>query len=136
MALTVIANNTTGQTAAMLQAQQLLKRAQASSPESIHSDRQEAKAIKAGKDFESILLGSWLTQAENTFAKVPGTDDDNQDTDQTNEQFQGLAMQALAGKLTASGGIGIARMITANLRKAHGGVAPTPPAGLIVPPHA
>lgn len=80
---------------------------------------EDAKVIKAGKDFESILLGSWLQQAEQSFATVPGGDGQGDD-DSSKDQFQGIAMQALAGSLTASGGIGIARMITDSLRSRHG----------------
>ncbi len=75
---------------------------------------QHAKIAKAGKDFESILLGNWLQGAEESFAKVPGGDGD--DDDAGSGQFQGIAMQALAGSLTASGGIGIAKMITRSLQ--------------------
>ena len=74
---------------------------------------QHAKIAKAGKDFESILLGNWLQSAEESFAKVPGGDGENDDS---SGQFQGIAMQALAGSLTASGGIGIAKMITRSLQ--------------------
>jgi len=63
------------------------------------------------------LLGSWLQQAEQSFAKVPGGDGEDED-DSGKDQFQGIAMQALAGSLTASGGIGIARMITKHLKSA------------------
>jgi Rod binding domain-containing protein len=77
---------------------------------------EDAKIEKAGKDFESILLGSWLQKAEETFAKVPGGDGQDDDDDSGKDQFQGISMQALAGSLTASGGIGIAKMITSNLR--------------------
>ncbi|WP_263372889.1 hypothetical protein [Granulicella aggregans] len=82
------------------------------------SGTEDAKIDKAGHDFESILLGSWLSQAEQSFAKVPGGDGQDEDDDSGKDQFQGIAMQALAGSLTASGGIGIAKMITANLHKA------------------
>lgn len=82
------------------------------------SGTEDAKIDKAGKDFESILLGSWLSQAEQSFAKVPGGDGQEEDDDSGKDQFQGIAMQALAGSLTASGGIGIAKMITSNLHKA------------------
>ncbi len=75
---------------------------------------QHAKVAKAGKDFESILLGNWLQSAEESFAKVPGGD--GEDDDAGSGQFQGIAMQALAGSLTASGGIGIAKMITRSLQ--------------------
>jgi Rod binding domain-containing protein len=76
-----------------------------------------AKIEKSAKDFESILLGSWLQQAESSFGSLPGGDDDD-DADSGKEQFQGMAMQSLGASMTASGGIGIARMISKQLHKA------------------
>jgi Rod binding domain-containing protein len=88
------------------------------------------KIEKSAKDFESILLGSWLQQAEQSFASLPGADDDG-DADPGKEQFQGLAMQSLGNSMTAAGGIGIAKMISTQLHKAadlQGAVATrTPP---------
>jgi len=78
---------------------------------------ENAKIEKSAKDFESILLGSWLQQAEESFAKLPGGDDDG-DADAGKEQFQGMAMQSLGASMTASGGIGIAKMISQQLHKA------------------
>jgi Rod binding domain-containing protein len=75
----------------------------------------DAKIEKSSKDFESILLGSWLQGAEQSFATVPGGDGEDDD-DSSKDQFQGIAMQALAGSMTASGGIGIAKMIAKHLR--------------------
>ncbi len=86
--------------------------------------KEDARIAKAGKDFESILLGSWLQQAEQSFAKVPGGDGEGDD-DSSKDQFQGIAMQALAGSLTASGGIGIAKMITKHLHAADKGADAT-----------
>ena len=85
------------------------------------ANREGAKIEKAGKDFESILLGNWLQQAENSFATVPGGDEE--DSDAGKDQFQGIAMQALAGSLTKNGGIGIAKMITQHLRASDAGAA-------------
>jgi Rod binding domain-containing protein len=99
------------QSALSAQSDHLLQRAGAGTKES----RENAKIEKAGKDFESILLGNWLQQAENSFAKVPGGDGQDDDEDAGKDQFQGLAMQSLATSLTASGGIGIAKMITKHL---------------------
>jgi len=48
---------------------------------------------------------------------VPGEVDDD-DTDPGKDQFQGLAMQSLGTSMTASGGIGIAKMISKQLHKA------------------
>ena len=74
------------------------------------------KIEKSARDFESILLGSWLEQAEKSFATVPGTDEDEDGGEK--EQFQGLAMESLGNSMTAAGGIGIARMIATQLHKA------------------
>ena len=99
------------------QADKLLKRTQSAATGDASSSREDAKIAKAGTDFESILLGSWLQQAESTFAKVPGGDGED-DSDSGKDQFQGIAMQALAGSMTKSGGIGIAKMITQHLHSA------------------
>lgn len=74
------------------------------------------KIDKAARDFESILLSSWLQQAEESFATVPGGDGD-EDSDAGKQQLQGIAVQALGGALAASGGIGIAKMIARQLHK-------------------
>jgi len=81
------------------------------------SGTEDAKIDKSANDFESILLGNWLQQAEQSFASLPGGDGD-EDGDSGKDQFQGIAMQALGTSLTASGGIGIAKMIVKNLHKA------------------
>jgi len=74
----------------------------------------KAKIEKAARDFEGVLLGQWLEQAEKSFATVPGGDPDQQ-TDPGHDQLQSIALQSLAGKLTRSGGLGIASMIVKNL---------------------
>jgi Rod binding domain-containing protein len=48
---------------------------------------------------------------------MPGADDD-EDAGSGKEQFQGIAMQSLGASMTASGGIGIAKMIAESLHKA------------------
>jgi Rod binding domain-containing protein len=92
---------------------------------------ENSKIEKSAKDFESILLGTWLQQAEQSFASLPGGDDDG-DADAGKEQFQGMAMQSLGTSMTAAGGIGIAKMISKQLHKAAdveaAGAARTPPA--------
>lgn len=98
------------------QADKLLKRTQSAATGDATPSKEDAKITKAGKDFESILLGSWLQQAESTFATVPGGDGEEDDSGK--EQFQGIAMQALAGSMTKSGGIGIAKMISQHLHSA------------------
>ena len=81
------------------------------------SSLDNSKIEKSAKDFESILLGSWLQQAEQSFGSLPGGDDDG-DADAGKEQFQGMAMQSLGSSMTAAGGIGIAKMISKQLHKA------------------
>lgn len=78
---------------------------------------ENAKIEKSAKEFESILLGSWLQQAEQSFGTVPGGDGDD-DADAGKDQLQGMAMQSLGTSLTSSGGIGIAKMIAKQLHKA------------------
>jgi len=74
-----------------------------------------AKIDKASRDFESILVGEWLNQAEKSFATVPGTDPDQQ-SDSGHDQFQSIACQSLAQGLSKSGGFGIAAMISKQLK--------------------
>ena len=111
---------TDGRVPAAAQAQDDLALARA---ESNSKSREQQKMEKAGKDFESILLGSWLQGAERSFATAPGGDEDEDDNG-GKDQFMGIAMQQLAGTLVQAGGIGIARMITSRLESAS------------VPPHA
>lgn len=99
-------------TAAHAQDELLLQQAQGHSV-----SREKSKMEKAGKDFESILLGGWLQGAEQSFATAPGGESDD-DSDGSREQFMGMAMQQLAGTLVNSGGIGISRMITQHLEAA------------------
>jgi Rod binding domain-containing protein len=77
---------------------------------------QNVKIEKSARDFESILLGNWLQQAEQSFASLPGGDADGDD-DVGKDQYQGMAMQSLGASMTASGGIGIAKMISKQLHK-------------------
>ena len=99
------------------QASLLLKQGSAAAANRTSDSKEDAKIEKAGKDFESILLGSWLQKAEQSFATVPGGDQDD-DEDPGKGQFQSMAMQSLAGSLTASGGIGIAKTIIDHLHTA------------------
>jgi Rod binding domain-containing protein len=84
---------------------------------------EKSKIEKSAKDFESILLGNWLQQAEESFGSVPGGESDD-DGDPGKDQFQGIAMQSLGNSMTAAGGIGIAKMIAQQLYKADAKTAP------------
>jgi Rod binding domain-containing protein len=70
-----------------------------------------SKIDKGSKQFEEMLLSNWLQQAEQSFATVPGADDDDDQDKAGRDQMLGLGVQSLAQAMEASGGIGIAKMI-------------------------
>jgi Rod binding domain-containing protein len=53
-------------------------------------------------------VGSWLQQAEQSFATLPGAEDDE---DPGHDSMMSLGVQTLSTSMAASGGIGIAKMI-------------------------
>ncbi|MDR3746433.1 MAG: hypothetical protein P4K80_09915 [Acidobacteriaceae bacterium] len=67
-----------------------------------------AKIEKGAKDFEAVLVGSWLQQAEQSFATVPGADDGQ---DVGRDSMMSLGVQTLATSMAATGGIGIGKMV-------------------------
>ena len=80
-----------------------------------------AKIQKSAREFEAVLLSHWLEQAEQSFASVPGSDQDP-DADPGRDQFHAIAMQAVGTALTGGhGGLGIANMVAKQLeaRAAH-----------------
>ena len=74
------------------------------------------KVGDASQDFESVLLGQWLQEAEDSFGSVPGGEDESAD----GSQMKAFAMQHLAQEITRSGGIGIARIVEGALTKSAG----------------
>ncbi len=60
-------------------------------------------------EFESMLLSTWLQQAEQSMATVPGAEDD--DDAAGRDQMMSMGVQSLANSMAASGGIGIAKMV-------------------------
>ena len=86
-----------------------------------------AKIDKGAREFESVLVGSWLQQAEESFATVPGADDDEQDVGRGS--MMSFGVQTLATSLAANGGIGIGKMIAKAMHHAADkadGVTPAP----------
>ena len=75
--------------------------------------KDDAKIDKSAQEFESMLLNTWLSQAEQSMGTVPGADDD-EDSGQR-DQIMGFGVQALSTALAASGGIGIGKMISKSL---------------------
>jgi Rod binding domain-containing protein len=108
----------------MLQSREDMMLRQMKSPVSTSDD---AKIEKGSKEFEAILVGSWLQQAEQSFATVPGADDDQ---DPGGEQMMSLGVQQLATAMAANGGLGIGKMIAKamhhNADLANAGGAPQP----------
>lgn len=76
--------------------------------------RDPNKIEKAARNFESLLIGHWLEQAEKSFASVPGTDPDEQN-DSSRDQFMSIACESLAQGLSRGSGFGIAAMIRKGL---------------------
>ena len=89
----------------MLQSREDVMLRQMKSPTGASDD---AKIEKGSKEFEAILVGSWLQQAEQSFATVPGADEDQ---DPGGEQMMSLGVQQLATAMAANGGLGIGKMI-------------------------
>ena len=89
----------------------------------------DARIEKGAKEFESMLLGSWLQQAEQSMATVPGAEDDEDASGR--EQMMSLGVQSLSTPLASSGGIGIASMIAKAMHKEAEKADPgaPPPAG-------
>jgi len=87
-----------------------------------------AKIEKAAQEFESILLAQWMEQARESFAGVPGQQDEEAD-DAGQTQMLSLGMQSLATAIAKSGGIGIARLISRHLGQPYVAGIPTSDAG-------
>lgn len=75
----------------------------------------DEKIDKGAKEFEAMLLSSWLQQAEQSMATVPGAEDDEDAAGR--EQMMSLGVQSLASSMAASGGIGIGKMIAKAMHK-------------------
>jgi Rod binding domain-containing protein len=86
--------------------------------DSLKGSNDNAKIDKSAQEFESMLLGSWLQQAQQSMATVPGADDDSDDSGGLRDQMMSIGTQALSKAMAADGGIGIAKMIAQALHKA------------------
>ncbi len=69
----------------------------------------DGKIEKGAMEFESMLLSTWLQQAEQSMATVPGAEDDEDASGR--DQMMSMGVQSLANSMAASGGIGIAKMV-------------------------
>lgn len=68
-----------------------------------------SKIEKSSQQFEAMLLATWMQQAEQSMATVPGAEDDEDAAGR--EQLMGLGVQSVTTALASTGGIGIGRMI-------------------------
>jgi len=69
---------------------------------------QSARACKAAQDFEALLLASLLSPLEKSFSSLSGQDSSGDD-------YHYMGVQALAGALSKSGGIGVADLLARQL---------------------
>lgn len=85
---------------------------------SVKASNDDAKIDKSAQEFESMLLSTWLQQAQQSMASVPGAEDENDDSGGMKDQMMSLGVQALSTSLAASGGIGLGKMIAHALHAA------------------
>ena len=69
---------------------------------------QPARVYKAAQDFEALLLASLLSPLEKSFSSLSGQDSSGDD-------YHYMGVQALAGALSKSGGIGVADLLARQL---------------------
>jgi Rod binding domain-containing protein len=78
--------------------------------------RREAAALKAGAQFEAVLLNKVLGDLEATFAALSGAGQSA-----TSRSYSHLGMEALTSGLARAGGIGLAKFIARALLDKSGG---------------
>lgn len=67
----------------------------------------EAKAAKAGAQFEGILLNTVFSDLQRTFSQLPGAKEDSMA-----KSYEGFGLEALTSGLARSGGIGLGGVIS------------------------
>jgi Rod binding domain-containing protein len=81
-------------------------------PTGTNADGLQAKATKAGSQFEAILLNMVFGELQRTFSQLPGTT-----RDAVSKSYDGFGAEALSNGLARSGGIGLGAFITKALMK-------------------
>jgi Rod binding domain-containing protein len=76
------------------------------------------RIAKAARDFEAILLRSLLEPLQKSFSSVAG-----ESSQAGQDDYQYMGTEALASAMAASGGLGIADMITKQLVRASAAMA-------------
>jgi len=83
------------------------------------SPASDAKLRRSAHEFEAILIAKWLEEAEASFARLPG-DEDDPAADPGQDQFRSMAQQFLAESISSAGGVGISAMIVRHLEQPAG----------------
>jgi len=73
----------------------------------IPADQTKAKALKAGAQFEAILLNLVFGDLQKSFSQLPGANEDF-----IASSYNGFGMEALTSGLARSNGIGLGAFIT------------------------
>jgi len=76
----------------------------------------DSKLRSYASKFEAILIAKWLDEAEASFAKLPG-DEQDPDADPGQDQFRSMALQFLAEGISSARGLGIGSMILKHLQQ-------------------
>jgi Rod binding domain-containing protein len=66
-----------------------------------------ARTIKAGKDFEAVLINAVFGELQTAFTNLPGKPLSN-----STKTYDGIAMQALASGLSRGPGIGLGAFVS------------------------
>ncbi|HJT72106.1 MAG TPA: hypothetical protein VJ731_18045 [Terriglobales bacterium] len=72
----------------------------------------ESRAIKAGAQFEGILLNMVFGDLERTFSQLPGSREDG-----VSKSYESYAVEGLTSGMAKSGGVGLGRFIAKALVK-------------------
>jgi Rod binding domain-containing protein len=76
------------------------------------ADALQAKADKAGAQFEAILLNMVFGELQRTFSQLPGAT-----RDAVSKSYDGFGTEALTAGLARSGGVGLGPFIAKGLMK-------------------
>jgi Rod binding domain-containing protein len=76
------------------------------------ADALQAKAEKAGAQFEGILLNMVFGELQRTFSQLPGST-----RDAVSKSYDGFGTEALTAGLARSGGVGLGAFIAKGLMR-------------------
>ena len=85
----------------------------------VSGDLHSTKAIRAGRDFEAILLNTLFSSLEDAFVRLPGGQPNH-----ATELYKGIATQALSAGIAQSGGIGLSKLVEVWVKKHERGRLP------------